>query len=80
MDETNSSDLFSPMMVVVWGVLVSAILLAVIWKVRKTRARRRRREAAREAQRQLRAWRQGDPPETASGPSADTGTPDRSST
>ena len=62
MDETTAGDLFSPMMVVLWGVLAAAILLAIVWKVSKHRSRNRRREAARESKRQLHAWREGGMP------------------
>ena len=62
MDQTTASDLFSPMMVVLWGVLAAAILLAIVWKVSKNRSRNRRREAARESRRQLHAWRVGGTP------------------
>lgn len=62
MNDTTASDLFSPMMVVVWGILAAAILLAIVWKVSKNRSRNRRREAARESKRQLHAWREGGTP------------------
>ena len=62
MDQTTASDLFSPMMVVVWGILAAGILLAIVWRVSKHRNRNRRREAARESRRQLHAWREGGTP------------------
>ena len=62
MDDSSASDLFSPMMVVVWGVLAAAMLLFVIWRISKHRSRQRRREAARESRRQLHAWREGGAP------------------
>ena len=65
MNDTTASDLFSPVMVVVWGLLAAAILLAIMWKVSKQRSRNRRREAARESKRQLHAWREGGAPPSA---------------